>query len=482
MSQTKNHFENNERATFEEVATHTSKPFDRREFLKGTAVGLAGVMPLAALFGCAPQQNGDKAIASTDAPADSKGKDSWMPASVDSSDELSLDELNEMRRNYVDSQTDYTCADGTVIPAVYVKLRALFNTYSWGMGMAVNDHCFDEFVYLFSEDEAQAYLEMPYGVEFSATDFAVHSGRNESECASLCEDLANRGTLYRVRRGGVPYYHHLAMAYGLWEFQILGAGDTPEYREAHSYVFTEDAPQNKMGTETPFYYSIPVGKEVLADGEPDLYPYDDYEKILERNTVFAVGPCQCQALGLAGIELDPMPEIERCLCLGATAEYVIEGGYGREITRDEARELLEYCKDQGYVFQHTWTKEPEIMCNCPRDVCGILTTYEALGDQLGEFNTCGNVSHYTLEHDKDACIKCGRCLDRCPVRCITIDDEGYPTRNMACVRCGQCALVCPQDARKLRLKDPENVAELSDNLLDDYNRKASFRFANGMIP
>ncbi|THG38251.1 4Fe-4S binding protein [Adlercreutzia caecimuris] len=456
-----------------------SRSFDRRAFLKGSAIGMAGMMPLASLVGCAPKGS-EASLSETSGEEPSAANQAFAAGGVE--DSMSLEELNALRHAFVDSQTAYTCEDGSVVPEVYVKLRALFNTYGWGMGMAVNDHAFDEFVYLFSEDEAQAYLEMPFGVEFTATDFSLESGRDEAACSALCEDLAKRGTLYRVRRGGVSFFHHLAMAYGLWEFQILGAGDTPEYREAHSYVFTEDAPQNKMGTGTPFYYSIPVGKEVLADDEPGLYPYDDIEKILENNTVFAVGPCQCQALDLAGIPLDPMPEIERCVAFGATAQYVIDGGYGREITRDEAREILQKCKEAGYVYQHTWTKEPEIMCNCPRDVCGILTTYEALGDQLADFNTCVNVSHYTLEHDKDACIKCGKCMDRCPVRCISMDDEGLPARLMSCVRCGQCALVCPQDARKLRLANPDSVEPLAKNLLDDYNKKAAFRFANDMIP
>jgi len=63
-----------------------------------------------------------------------------------------------------------------------------------------------------------------------------------------------------------------------------------------------------------------------------------------------------------------------------------------------------------------------------------------------------------------------------------MDDEGLPARLMSCVRCGQCALVCPQDARKLRLANPDRVEQLAKKMLDDYNKKAAFRFANDMIP
>lgn len=44
--------------------------------------------------------------------------------------EMTLEELNERRQQLIDSKTeDYVCADGTVIPNVYVKLRSLLDTY-----------------------------------------------------------------------------------------------------------------------------------------------------------------------------------------------------------------------------------------------------------------------------------------------------------------------------------------------------------------
>lgn len=188
-----------------------SRSFDRRAFLKGSAIGMAGMMPLASLVGCAPKGS-EASLSETSGEEPSAANQAFAAGGVE--DSMSLEELNALRHAFVDSQTAYTCEDGSVVPEVYVKLRALFNTYGWGMGMAVNDHAFDEFVYLFSEDEAQAYLEMPFGVEFTATDFSLESGRDEAACLALCEDLAKRGTLYRVRRGGVSFFHHLAMEIG----------------------------------------------------------------------------------------------------------------------------------------------------------------------------------------------------------------------------------------------------------------------------
>lgn len=51
--------------------------------------------------------------------------------------------------------------------------------------------------------------------------------------------------------------------------------------------------------------------------------------------------------------------------------------------------------------------------------------------------------------------------------------------NGTCVRCGQCGTVCPVGARTLHLAD--SILELPDDLLDDYNTKAKYRFANDMV-
>ncbi|NTU90224.1 MAG: 4Fe-4S binding protein [Actinobacteria bacterium] len=98
---------------------------------------------------------------------------------------------------------------------------------------------------------------------------------------------------------------------------------------------------------------------------------------------------------------------------------------------------------------------------------------------MADLNCLTNLSHYTLQHDKEACIKCGTCQPRCPLFAISMGEEGYPVVASQCLRCGQCATVCPVGARKLVVK--EDIYELPQTLLDDYNLKAEYRLSNGMI-
>ena len=90
-----------------------------RDFLKGAAISALGVTTLGVLAGCSPDGKDESA----------NGAKKVVYELPDREGKLTLEELNALRKQYVDSKEEYVCEDGTVIPAVYVKLRALLNTY-----------------------------------------------------------------------------------------------------------------------------------------------------------------------------------------------------------------------------------------------------------------------------------------------------------------------------------------------------------------
>ena len=466
----------------------------RRSFV-GAAAGLVGAVGAAALMGREAEAAEPASIDVTSAEL------METPAELEQQggSAMSLYELNRRRHELVDSKGDFTCPDGTVVPAVWNKIRALTNTYGVGCGsdMSQTDESgFDFFRFLFSEEEAQAYIEMPYGVYFTAADFAAESGRDEDACLAICEELASRNLLFRTRRAGVPYFHHLALVHGFFEY---GLNDF--YKEGWSDSFmtlrTPDYGEGYYNSGTAFYYAIPCDKEIVADEEGVLL-FDDYEKIIARNEIIAVSPCQCRKfdMKLAG---EPEPPavgseelrdykapcghpLETCITTGEEAEYYIENGIGRQIDQAEALSILRRSVDAGMILQSAFTKDSCVICSCTGECCRILKCYQAIGPEgAAQASSFPNNSHYNLVYDKDACVSCGACVERCPMFAIEIDDEGYPTVNALCMRCGQCGMVCPAGARTLVAKDPSEYVELPLTMLDDYNLQAAYRFEHGTV-
>jgi len=70
--------------------------------------------------------------------------------------------------------------------------------------------------------------------------------------------------------------------------------------------------------------------------------------------------------------------------------------------------------------------------------------------------------------DQNACTKCGLCVADCPVRIITMREEGFPTiapdREVACYKCQHCLAICPAAAVSILGLKPENSLKLAGHL------------------
>lgn len=451
---------------------------ERRDLLRGAAVGALGM----AMGATIPAMAGEAASTQTE------GKDtSAVPEGEGGERKLTFEEVDALRKQYVDAHDqDYVCEDGTVIPAVYVKLRALMYTMGLGLCDEVDDHSFDILMLEFTEEEAELYLSFPQSQFFSAVELSQITGKDEAECLEILDDLCMRGTLYHTNRSGIDYFHTVPEIHGYWEYSRYRIAQMPEdeaIKWSQAHVDFRPRPWEYFySAGTPNYFPIPCDRNVVAENEAIL-PYEDYEKIIERNSIFAVSNCAChwraELLGQGDPDW-PWP-MERCLSMGEEAEYVIKRGSGRQITKEEALANLKNSVECGMVLQSAFNKQNGAICQCHGAVCGFLKSLVALGEHYPDCNAAPYVGHYRIQYDQDACLSCGACADRCPLYAITMDDDGHPQVGPTCVGCGQCAYICPAEARKLVMKQDENFPEFAEDYLDDQNIKAEYRFRNGLI-
>lgn len=423
---------------------------NRRDFIRGAAVGAMGIMPIFNLLGCSPSPSRGSADADS---ADAKEAD---PSNASASsgewvDVLRSDDLMGKVLDEAEITEDVTCSDGTVIPAVYVRMRNRINRIGRGIGSIPADSTsWDMIKYLWSEEDAENYLAMPLHEYFSAGDYAAVAGISEEEASAILEDQAARNLIWRVRRGGLALFVLMPYINGFWEFNELDAlyhREEGKVAEFDTQGITGVDPHGESGFDNtfPLFRSYPVSVDVVEGDK--LAPYHDWRALIKRNSTITVSACQCRtmwdALGVPYPEEHPH---RTCLSLGEMAEYFIENEIGEQITQDEAISIVEDIIDKGMVVESICAKDADIICCCHSQSCGNLMAYRGINGE-GACSTYYNA--YLLKYDSSACTKCGTCVNICPMTSISFGDDGFCVMDKACVRCGQCARVCPAHARIL---------------------------------
>lgn len=440
----------------------------RRNFLKGVgSMGLGmGMMPILSVLG-------------VDAKAKAEGIESAVEglkhfANINNSDELLEAVLAES-----EVTSDLTMSDGTVIPAVYVRMRNRINRIGKGIGSIPSANSYEMIMELWSEEDAENYLKMPLHQAFTAANYAVEAGITEEAASAILEDQAHRNLIWRMVRGDQPYYALMPYINGFWEFGELDRalhGTMEDVAKFDSLgISGTDPNSNGYDTTFPLFRSYPISKDVVEGGE--LHPYEDWRAIIKRHKTITVSPCQCrtmwQALGVPYPEEHPM---NTCLSLGEMAEYFIENDIGKQITQDEAIAIVEDIISKGMVVEAICAKNPDIICCCHSDSCGNLMGFRGID---GKGACAKYYNAYTLAYDKDKCLKCGLCVDKCPMHAISQDEDGYVVLDDACVRCGQCVPVCPGKARIL--KAIPDYPELPEDYIDCNRFFAKDRMQRGQL-
>lgn len=303
---------------------------------------------------------------------------------------------------------------------------------------------------LFTGEEARMYLHMTADLE-SAQTIAARAKQDIHKVEGILKRMTEKGLTFPKRKGDTFYYAAAPFAHGIIENQ-LGRIDK-ELAEIYEEIkFGEQLPEDDAsGDQAAFIMPLRVVPVVgTIDTARPVAPFEDAKAMIQKRNRIAVAHCFCQEQQrLLGKEFNLPSEV--CLLFGFYAEYYVEMGKGRWITREEALEILKMAEDAGLVHQPSNNYQPDCICNCSWECCGLLQV-------LRQFPNTSDivVSNYFAKVSPDLCNGCGACLERCPINAPVMGKQEKAEISLErCIGCGLCISVCPAQAITLVAK-PED--------------------------
>jgi Na+-translocating ferredoxin:NAD+ oxidoreductase subunit B len=329
---------------------------------------------------------------------------------------------------------------------VYEKVREMLDGFSIGFkstGTGVEIKLLEK---LFTEEEAATYLNLSRTLQ-TAGQVALKAGRDEKSVEKILMQMTEKGLTiprYPKKQGEPMYYSAAPYLHGILEHQVnrmdREMADLIDELNRVGYISRGPMPLR----------TVPINAAVNKDSA--ISPYEDVIAVLDRKKRFAVAECACAVVHhTRGKDCGRNHDV--CFAFDFYADYYIERGLGREVTREEVLKILKDCDRQGLVPQLGNMQNPDALCNCCPDCCVNLLALKAI-PKPGKYSTS---SYHSAVHG-EKCTACETCIDRCPMGAIAISEENVARVNLdRCIGCGLCVSTCPEEALYLVRKSEDRI-------------------------
>ncbi|MCX8152238.1 MAG: 4Fe-4S binding protein [Archaeoglobaceae archaeon] len=342
---------------------------------------------------------------------------------------------------------------------IYEKLRCKIDKAPIGLPKTMSRVEIEILKVLFNEEEAKIAIHMPF-IPFTAEQLAEKTGKSLSYIEKILNEMAKKGTVWKGERRGKIEYRLFPIIVGLFEMHFLpGPGKDPLQEKLAPLLwrYQKEGFLDEIGARNyPIMRALPE-RDAISE-KTEILPYEDAVKLVKDRDFHAVGYCVCRIIAKFNSE-GCRRSLENCLHFGSLAKYMVEHGYARKITAEEAIKILKQANREGLVHATERSKGPiSTICNCCSDCCVFFRSIH----KAKHWNTIAH-SSYVASVDVGKCISCGICMFRCPMKAVRVKINREPAKIITerCLGCGVCVATCPVNSIELVARD--EMPEIPDH-------------------
>jgi formate hydrogenlyase subunit 6/NADH:ubiquinone oxidoreductase subunit I len=334
----------------------------------------------------------------------------------------------------------------------------------------------------YTVEEAELLTEMPLTLT-AIDELAKLKSKDPEALQAKLDALAGRGFVYRQTIQGRAKYRLNPLRFVFLRSFFWPGRRGTDIRAVAPHVtryYLDGFGDHWKDVQSKGLRAIPI-QQTITD-QRMIRPYEDIREVLENQDRFAVAHCACRERKNTDPGLpDCRHETENCLHFGKLADYIIENGLGREITRSECEEILKKAAEAGLVHAvSNWQENVDTICNCCQCCCVYFQAFHVL-----KHTASMNPSNYEVKVEAETCKACSRCIKRCPMDALSLQFHPRAANKTGkvstlnperCIGCGVCAFGCPTGS--LKLLSRKTVSDPPVNVLDLKRRYSEERAAS----
>ncbi len=285
-------------------------------------------------------------------------------------------------------------------------------------------------------DEKEARLLLAAAPPATLQELSEQTGLDLDEIEKRIDPLFRKGLLFKSKKKDAQRYYRVRHLFQMHDSTAVMNDPPREMLDLWKQHMDEewDDLTEKIKKANPRSTMRVIPVNVAVEPNTHILAFEDVGRLVTHSRNLAVTRCSCRVIdGACGKPL------EVCIQVDRAADYAIERGTGRRISKDEAMKILERCEKEGLV--HTGENKQalgHVICNCCPDCC-INWVQTPSG-----MRPVAVPSRFRALVDAEECTGCGDCVDRCFFGAMSMEEgDGIAiVDGKTCMGCGLCQVVC----------------------------------------